>query len=75
MQFKQESNELFWKYFERFKDLLVQCPHHEIEKWRQSKILYDGLDHSTKTLFETMRQGDSCKRMKNKGRDLYENLA
>ena len=32
MQFKQEINEPFWKYFERFKDLLSQCPHHGIEK-------------------------------------------
>ena len=31
MQFKQESSEPFWKYFERFKDLLAQCPHHGIE--------------------------------------------
>ena len=29
MQFKQEPSEPFWRYFERFKDLLVQCPHHE----------------------------------------------
>ena len=54
MQFKQESSEPFWKYFERFKDLLAQCPHHGIEKWRQCQILYDGLDYQTKTLLETM---------------------
>ena len=28
MQFRQELNEPFWRYFERFKDLLAQCPHH-----------------------------------------------
>ena len=54
MQFKQESNEPFWKYFERFKDLLALCPHHGIEKWRQCQIIYDGLDYQTKTLLETM---------------------
>ena len=32
MQFKQEHNEPLCKYFERFKDLLAQCPHHGIEK-------------------------------------------
>jgi len=32
LQFKQTANEPFWKYFERFKDLLAQCPHHGIEK-------------------------------------------
>ena len=34
MQFKQEPSEPFWRYFESFKDLLVQCPPHGIEKWR-----------------------------------------
>ena len=33
MQYRQETNKPFWKYFERFKDLLAQCPHHGIEKW------------------------------------------
>jgi len=32
LQFKLKANEPFWKYFERFKDLLAQCPHHEREK-------------------------------------------
>ena len=54
MQFRQEPSELFWRYFERFKDLLAQCPHHGVEKWRQCQILYDGLDYQTKTLLETM---------------------
>jgi len=42
MQFKQETSELFGNYFEWFKDLLAQCPHHGIEKWRQCQILYEG---------------------------------
>ena len=57
MQFRQEPSEPFWRYFERFKDLLAQCPHHGVEKWRQCQILYDGLDYQTKTLLKTMCQG------------------
>ena len=49
-QCKQEPNESFWKYFERFKDLFVQCPHHGVEKWWLCQILYDGLDYQNKTL-------------------------
>ena len=48
MQFRQERSEPFWRYFKRFKDLLAQCPHHGVEKWRQCQILYDGLDYQTK---------------------------
>ena len=65
MQFKKESSEPLWRYFERLKDLLLQCPHHGIEKWRQCQILYDGLDYSTKTLLESMCQG-GFRRMKMK---------
>ena len=57
MQFKQEQNEPFWRYFERFKDFLTQCPHHGVEKWWQYQILYDGLDYQTKTFLEAMCQG------------------
>ena len=58
IQFKQEHNEQFWKYFERFKDLLAQCPHHSIKKWWHCQILYDGLDFLIKTLLEPMCQGE-----------------
>ena len=75
MQFKIEPSEPFWRYFERFKDLLVQCPHHGIEKWRQCQILYDGLDYSTETLLESMCQGGFLQKHENEGWDLYENLA
>ena len=33
MHFKQEPSEPFWRYFKRFKVLLIQCPHYRIEKW------------------------------------------
>jgi len=54
MHFRQEQSELFWRYFERFKDLLAQCPHHGVEKWCQCQILYDGLDYQIKILLEIM---------------------
>ena len=53
-------------------DLLAQCPHHGIEKWRQYQILYDGLDYQTKTLLETMCQGEFLKKDEDQGWDLYE---
>ena len=64
MQFRQEPSEPFWRYFERFKYLLAQCPPHGVEKWRQCQILYDGLDYQTKILLEIMCRGDSCKKKK-----------
>jgi len=57
MPLNQESNEPFWRYFERFKDLLAQCPHHSIEKSRECLVLYDCLNYQMKALLETMCQG------------------
>ena len=67
MQFKLESNEPFWRYFKRFKDLLAQCPHHGIENWWQCQVLYDALDYQTMTLLETMCQGGSLQKDENQG--------
>ena len=75
MQFRQETNEPFQKYFEQFKDLLAQHLHHGIEKWRQCQILYNGLDYHTKMLLETMCQGDFLKKDEDHGWDLFEALA
>ena len=75
MQFKQTTNEPFWKYFERFKDLLAQCPHHGIEKWRLCQVLYYGLEYQTKTLLESMCQEGFLKKSKDKGWLLYKDLA
>jgi len=36
-----------------FKDFLVQCSHHDIDKWRLCQILYDGLNYQNRTLLET----------------------
>ena len=75
MQFKREPSESFWKYFERFKDFLIHCPHHGIETLRQCQILYNGLDYQSKTLLETMCQGKFLQKDENQGWDLFENLA
>ena len=53
-QFRQYDKEPFWIYLERFKDLLTQCPHHAIEKWRLCQIIYEGVDYQFKTLLESM---------------------
>jgi len=75
LQFKQIADEIFWKYFERFKDLLAQCPHFEIEKWRLCQALYDGLEYQTKILLESMSQGGFLKKNEDEGWLLYEDLA
>lgn len=54
----QLDGETLSKYLERFIDLLLQCPHHGFEQWRLSTILYEGLDFATRTLVESMCNGE-----------------
>jgi len=43
-QFVQLDRESFWKYFDRFKTLLAQCPHHGPDQARLCQIVYEGLN-------------------------------
>jgi len=52
--FIQLETESFWKYFERFKHLLAQCPHHGLERWCLCHIIYEGLDQAIRTMVKSM---------------------
>ena len=47
-----------WKYLERFKDLLLHCPHHGVEIWRITKNYYEGLNYPTRAMVESMCGGE-----------------
>lgn len=40
----QEEDEKFYETRERFKDLLLKCPHHGFETWRLIQHFYNGLN-------------------------------
>jgi len=64
-QFRQREKKLFWRYLERFKDLVTQCPYHTIEKWHLYQITYEGVDCQSKTVLESMSHGDFMKMIEN----------
>lgn len=74
-QFRQKHNEPFWTCFDRFKNLLSQCPHHGIEKWRLCKIVYEALDGSTTALLESMCQGKFMEKDEDEGWEFFEDFA
>ena len=41
--FSQKDTESLPQAWERFKDLLMLCPHHGFERWRMVSHFYDGL--------------------------------
>ena len=73
--FKIIPGEPFWKYFDRFKDLLIQCPHHGLEKWRLCQIIYEGLDYSVKTSLESMCHGDFTRKNADEAWEFLESLS
>ena len=74
-QFRQKAKEPFWQYFERFKSLLTQCPHHAIEKWRLCQIVYEGVDFNTKTMLESMCQGEFMQKNEDDAWTFLEDLS
>ena len=75
VNFRQFGGESFAKYFERFKELLVKCPHHNFEKWTLCQILYDGLENNSRTMLESMCQGNFLAQDHNAAWQFLENLA
>jgi len=57
-QFVQIDRKSFWKYFDMFKNLLAQCPDHSLDQACLYQIVYEGLDQQTKTMVDSMCQGD-----------------
>lgn len=74
-QFIQLERESFWKYLDRFKDLLAQCPHHGFEKSRLCQIVYEGLDPNSRTMLESMCQGNFLGKTIDEAWEFLEDLA
>ena len=61
--------------WERFKDLLLPCPHHGFEKWRTISFFYDRLSPKTKKLVETTCYGDFMDNDEDETEEYFEWLA
>ena len=54
-----QQGETYYEAWERFKELLLQCPHHGQSKLVLLQIFYQGVDDATRLLIETSSNG-SC---------------
>ena len=72
--FLQKENESFYQAWERFKDLLLACPHHGYETWRVIGFFYDGLTSNMCQYVEMMRNGKFIKKGPDKASDYIEIL-
>ena len=69
------DNESLFETLERFKDLVRQCPHHNLPEWTKIQIYYQGLNQSTHQLIDSIVRGSL--RSKNPGavKQLIEEIA
>ena len=56
--FTQKSGESFDRVWERFKDLLMACPHHGFDDYRLIGFFFDSLNAPTKQFVEMMCNGN-----------------
>nr|KAJ0198196.1 hypothetical protein LSAT_V11C700362320 [Lactuca sativa] len=55
--FAQKPNEEFHDAFERLKELLRSCPHHEFPCWQLVCFFYDGVDTANQTMINSSSGG------------------
>ena len=56
-EFSQGSSEVSYEGWERLRDLLRQCPHHDISKHEITHTFYDGLGASDRYFFDASSGG------------------
>src|SRR5436190_4617988 len=54
--FCQKNHEMFYEAWERFKDILLKCPHHGFETWRLVQYFYNGLTQANRSMIESMNR-------------------
>ena len=73
--FYQNEGEQFYECWERFKDLLLKCPHHGFERWRLVQYFYNGLNMSSRHMIESMNGGAFLNLSENNAWKVLETLS
>ncbi|XP_052198388.1 uncharacterized protein LOC127805673 [Diospyros lotus] len=55
--FMQQDSETLYEAWERYKELLLRCPHHGIPDWLQVQTFYNGLLGHTRTIIDATAGG------------------
>jgi retrotransposon gag protein len=73
--FKQQPFESFYEAWERFKDLQLSCPHHEIPNWLLTQSFYGGLFDEHKSSINATCGGDMDSKIPVDLLKLFETMA
>ncbi|KAI3701847.1 hypothetical protein L6452_27238 [Arctium lappa] len=75
LMFKQEEDEEVSDAWERFKDIIRKCPHHEIPHCIQLETFYNGLSNSAKIILDATAGGAFTSKTYNEGYDILEKFS
>ena len=71
----QFENETLYKAWERYKDLLKKCPHHELPYWLQIQTFYNGLINGHRVMVDATTSGSLMRRKPNDAYQLLDDMA
>ena len=72
MQYDQES---MYEAWERYKDLLRKCPHHELPSWLQIQNFYNGLRLEHRVMVDATVGGSLMRRTPKDAYGLFDDMA
>jgi len=55
--FTQREDETLYEAWEQFKDLLILCPHHGLQKWMVVQTFYNGVNQSVRSMVDVAAGG------------------
>ena len=71
----QFENETLYEAWERYKDLLKKCPHHELSDWLQIQIFYNGLISGHRVMVDAIVGGSLIRRTPDDAYQLLDDMA
>lgn len=72
MNFCQSGDELFHEAWERFRELLQQCPHHQMAPEMLWQFFYDGLQQTTQFMVDSTAGGNIAVKTADELKDIFE---
>ncbi|XP_073139096.1 uncharacterized protein [Henckelia pumila] len=73
--FSQGEQETFYEAWERYKDLLRRCPHHQLPEGLVVQTFYYGISHSNRTMLDAAAGGNLLRKSSEDGFELIEEMA
>ncbi|GAU39887.1 hypothetical protein TSUD_397240 [Trifolium subterraneum] len=75
MGFKQKDTESLFEAWERYKDMIRQCPHHGLAEWLIIHTFYNGLLYNTRLTIDVAAGGALMDKDFNGAHQLIDNMA